>query len=85
MLFPIFWMRVRASPSLSEDSCVGSGVVLLLSVFWLQLDGWLLAFLRLPFISAWREQSVHDRSALLERGGVRSIRLTFCRLAQLWL
>lgn len=30
---------VYASPSPSEDSCVGSGVVLLLSVFWLQLDG----------------------------------------------
>lgn len=44
-----------ASPSLSEDSCVGSGVVLLLSVFWLQLDGWLLAFLRFPFISACEE------------------------------
>lgn len=29
----------RVSPSLSDDSCVGSGVVLLLSVFWLQLDG----------------------------------------------
>ena len=44
-----------ASPSLSDDSCVGSGVVLLLSVFWLQLDGWLLAFLRFPLTSAWEE------------------------------
>lgn len=34
---------------------MGSGVVLLLSVFWLQLDGWLLAFLRFPFTSAWEE------------------------------
>ena len=34
---------------------MGSGVVLLLSVFWLQLDGWLLAFLCFPFTSAWEE------------------------------
>lgn len=34
---------------------MGSGVVLLLSVFWLQLDGWLLTFLCLPFISACKQ------------------------------
>lgn len=49
------FVRLYASPSLSEDSCVGSGVVLLLSVFWLQLDGWLLAFLCFPFTSAYEE------------------------------
>lgn len=47
--------RRRASPSLSEDSCAGSGVVLLLSVFWLQLDGWLLAFLCFLLTSACRD------------------------------
>lgn len=57
----------RASPSLSEDSCVGSGVVLLLSVFWLQLDGWLLAFLRFPFISAWDKVKKRLECKLLKR------------------
>lgn len=48
---------VCTSPSLSEDSCAGSGVVLLLSVFWLQLDGWLLAFLCFLFTSACEEEA----------------------------
>lgn len=46
--------ETRVSPSLSEDSWGGSDVLLLLSVFWLQLDGWLLDFLCFLFSATWR-------------------------------
>lgn len=66
------------SPSLSEDSCVGSGVVLLLSVFWLQLDGWLLAFLCFPFTPAlgWvRKFKLSDSNITADKLIVNCIRL----------
>lgn len=78
------------SPSLSEDSLVGSGVVLLLSVFWLQLDGWLLTFLCFPFKSACEDKKkvslrVVGIKVLYEDNKARILlnHLTFSWLAQL--